>query len=172
MTDPITPPAEADPAPQEGEPPFDAERAKAKISETNREAKALRDRLKAAEARIAEHEQAGQSEIEKAANRAAELEKQLADSQGQALRLQVANEKGLTAKQAARLVGSTAEELTADADDLLSSFAPAEPAAAPAPNPSGQPAERPTPASPDPTTPVVETDPAKLAAAIPRSGLL
>jgi len=41
------------------------------------------------------------------------------------LRLQVALDKGLTGSQAKRLVGSTKEELEADADELLSTWGPA-----------------------------------------------
>lgn len=40
------------------------------------------------------------------------------------LRLRVALDKGLTSKQAARLVGSTEEELAADADEYLSDLKP------------------------------------------------
>lgn len=41
------------------------------------------------------------------------------------LKLQVALDKGLTAFQAKRLVGSTTEELEADADEILQNMAPA-----------------------------------------------
>ncbi|MFJ5103171.1 hypothetical protein [Streptomyces sp. NPDC088554] len=48
-----------------------------------------------------------------------------------ALLLEVAMSKALTSAQAARLQGSTKEELEADADELLATFAPAVPASAP-----------------------------------------
>jgi len=49
-------------------------------------------------------------------------EKRAADAEARALRLEVAAEKGLTLAQAKRLVGSTKEELEADAAELLESF--------------------------------------------------
>jgi len=52
-------------------------------------------------------------------DRLAEIERQAKDSEDRALRAEVANAKGLTAKQAKRLQGGTREELEADADDLL-----------------------------------------------------
>jgi hypothetical protein len=52
----------------------------------------------------------------------AELKQQFEQAQLRALRLEVAAAKGLTPKQAARLQGSTREELEADADDLLATF--------------------------------------------------
>jgi hypothetical protein len=59
------------------------------------------------------------SDTEKTTARAEAAEKKLAELEPRVLRMEVALEKGLTAKQAARLVGSTKEELEADADDLL-----------------------------------------------------
>lgn len=52
-------------------------------------------------------------------DRVAEIEKQAKESEHRALRAEIANAKGLTASQAKRLVGSTREELEADADELL-----------------------------------------------------
>ena len=51
--------------------------------------------------------------------RVAQLEQQGKQSEERALRAEVANAKGLTATQAKRLVGTTREELEADADELL-----------------------------------------------------
>lgn len=51
--------------------------------------------------------------------RVAEIEKQAKDAEDRARRAEVANAKGLTPSQAKRLIGSTREELEADADDLL-----------------------------------------------------
>lgn len=51
--------------------------------------------------------------------RVAEIERQAKESEARALRAEVANAKGLTPNQSKRLVGSTREELEADADDLL-----------------------------------------------------
>ena len=51
--------------------------------------------------------------------RVAQIERQARESEERALRAEVANVKGLTATQAKRLIGSTREELEADADELL-----------------------------------------------------
>lgn len=164
----------ADDAPQEGttdEPsaePFDEARALAKIKESNREAQALRKRLQDAEARLAKIDEDGKSELEKAIARAEAAEKSAADAEAKRLRLQVATDKGLPAGLAARLQGSTLEELEADAAELLESFPPATPSAA---APAGRPVEA-RPASADPTQGPVEMDPAKLAETVPRSSLL
>ena len=52
-------------------------------------------------------------------DRVAEIERQAKAAEERALRAEVANAKGLTANQAKRLIGSTKEELEADADELL-----------------------------------------------------
>lgn len=52
-------------------------------------------------------------------DRVAGIERQARESEERALRAEVANAKGLTATQAKRLVGTTREELEADADELL-----------------------------------------------------
>lgn len=51
--------------------------------------------------------------------RVAEIERQARESEARAMRAEIANAKGLTPSQAKRLVGSTREELEADADELL-----------------------------------------------------
>ena len=51
--------------------------------------------------------------------RVAEIERQARESEERAMRAEIANAKGLTPSQAKRLVGSTREELEADADELL-----------------------------------------------------
>ena len=51
--------------------------------------------------------------------RVAEIERQARESEQRAIRAEIANAKGLTPSQAKRLVGSTREELEADADELL-----------------------------------------------------
>lgn len=80
---------------------------------------------KEAAAKLAELEDGNRSEIEKATAKAAEAERRAQEAEQRALRLEVAAEKGLTAKQAARLQGTTREDLEADADELLADFAPA-----------------------------------------------
>ena len=77
--------------------------------------------------KAAELEQAQLTEAEKATQRAADAEARAAAAELSALRLQVALDKGLTPKQAARLQGSTAEELAADADEFLADLGPSRP---------------------------------------------
>jgi hypothetical protein len=81
------------------------------------------------------------------------------------MRLEVAALKGLTPKQAQRLVGSTVEELEADADELLSSFTPTEPERKP--GPGGQPRER-LAGGGDPTEEPDDFDPRAVASRVPR----
>lgn len=133
---PVTAPAPLTPDDFEEE-EFDAERAKAKITKANQEAKSLRQRLKELEplaAKAKEQEDAAKS-VEQ---RIAEAERRVTDAETRALRLEVAAEKGLTPNQAKRLVGSTREELEADAADLLATFKPN----GQEPTPNGRPKER------------------------------
>lgn len=51
--------------------------------------------------------------------RVAEIERHAKESEARAMRAEVANAKGLTPTQAKRLIGTTREELEADADELL-----------------------------------------------------
>lgn len=94
---------------------------------------------------------------------AAEKRAELAESK--ALRHEVAAAKGLTPAQAKRLVGTTQEELEADADDILETF-PGAPKVTPPPS------DRPKPLAlrggSDPSDEPEETDPRKLAGLIPR----
>lgn len=89
---------------------------------------------------------ADKSESEK---RAA-AERRAEEAEQRALRLEVAADKGLTAGQAKRLVGSTREELETDADEILRDFpTAAKPTTGPKPDPSqgskgNQPPARPT----------------------------
>jgi cell division septum initiation protein DivIVA len=72
--------------------------------------------------KVTETEKANMTEAEKAAHEKAELEKKLASAGEKDLevtRLELALEHGLTKSQAKRLVGKTAEELTADAEALI-----------------------------------------------------
>ena len=168
-----TPPA-ADTGGTDGE-PFDEARAKAKIKKANAEAKALRERLKAAEAaeaKLAELEDAKLGDVERLEKRAQEATARATDAEARANRLEVAVAKGLTPAQAKRLVGTTVEELEADADELLEAFAAAtgdddgdeDPGTPP---PARRPRER-LKAGSNPTTDPVETDPAKLANKVSR----
>ena len=81
--------------------------------------------VKAKAEKFDEVEAASKSEAEKLAEKLAAAEKRASDAERNALRLEVATAKGLTPAQAKRLVGTTKEELDADADDLLATFKPA-----------------------------------------------
>lgn len=56
-------------------------------------------------------------------DRVGEIEKQAKASEDRAMRAEIANAKGLTPNQAKRLIGTTLEELEADADELLKDIA-------------------------------------------------
>lgn len=92
---------------EDGPEPFDSERALAKIRKANAEAKSQRERAKAAEAKAAGAE---------------DLEKRASGAEARALRLEVALDLGLPKALATRLQGDTAEELAADAEQLLALF--------------------------------------------------
>lgn len=70
-------------------------------------------------------ENAGKSDIEKLSAEVTKYKADMEKASRESMRLRVAMEKGLTAKQAARLVGDDEDALRADADDLLSTFRPA-----------------------------------------------
>lgn len=91
--------------------------------------------------RLAEIEEANKSE----AQRAADAEQRAIEAELRALRLEVATEKGLSPAQAKRLVGSTRDELEADAEELLDTFKSTDEPQKPAP--SGKPVERLVPGS-------------------------
>lgn len=60
--------------------------------------------------------------VRKAQDKVREAEAKAEKAESAALRLEVALDKGLTAVQAKRLLGSTKEELESDADELVESF--------------------------------------------------
>lgn len=154
-----TPPAPTDQKPTEpkaGEPPKQAGKPDDKTGKSDdkplgpsgekalheeREArKALEKELKTYEplkkllAAISPEPTNGKTEGEQLAEKFAALEKKVKDAEGAQWRAEVAAEKGLTAAQAARLQGSTKEELAADADALKALF-PSTPGT-PQPDPS------------------------------------
>jgi hypothetical protein len=61
-----------------------------------------------------------------AEQKAADLERRLGEIETQQLRSKIAANHNLTEAQAARLKGSTEDELNADAEELLAAFKPAE----------------------------------------------
>ena len=77
---------------------------------------------KSAADRLAELEESQKSEQQKLLERAEAAERERDEVRTEALRLRIAHEKGLTPRQAARLRGSSEEELVADADALLEEF--------------------------------------------------
>lgn len=88
---------------------LEAERKARRTAE--KELKALRDKVK-------EREDLDKSELERLQDRIAEAAKRAEDAEAKANRYEVAAAKGLTPAQAKRLVGSTREELEADADEM------------------------------------------------------
>ncbi len=72
-----------------------------------------------AAAKLAAIEESQKTEQQKLADRLAAAEKRAADAELAALRADVASAKGIPAALAGRLLGSTREELDADADNLL-----------------------------------------------------
>lgn len=131
------------------------------------------DELRAKAAKLDEQEAASKSELEKATERLAEAEKRAAEAQARADRLEVVVNKALDEEQARRvttaakrLVGSSRDELEADADDLLASFgAPPDPDK---PKPPSRPVED-LKGGGDPSA-APEPDIRKVVADIPRSG--
>lgn len=98
--------------------------------EAEKQRKELEARLKELEPMAAEAQKlkdAKKSEAEKLTEKLTAAERRAAEAEQRLLRAEVAAEKGLTAAQAKRLVGSSKEELEADADDLLASFGPVGP---------------------------------------------
>ena len=81
--------------------------------------------LKAKAAKFDELDQANKTEQERLTERAEAAEKRAAELESQTIRLEVASQNGLSPAQAKRLVGSTREELEADAKELLATFKPA-----------------------------------------------
>jgi chromosome segregation ATPase len=146
--------------------PFDEDRAKAKIAKANSEAANLRRRLKELEplaAKAKELEDASKTETQKAQEALTTAQQRAADAESRLMRLEVAVAKGLTPAQAKRLVGSTKEELEADADELLASFKSDDSGD----RPLRRPVER-LRGGGDPTEEPAETDPEKLAALVRR----
>lgn len=80
------------------------------------------EKAKPAVARVKELEDASKSEAQKLAEDRDTHKGRADKAEAQLMRLTVGLEKGLTPAQAKRLVGTTKEELEADADELLASF--------------------------------------------------
>jgi hypothetical protein len=128
------------------------EKAAADLEPFARKARELEEAGKTAEERIANERDSHRTRADKA--------------ESEVLRLRVALGKGLTATQAKRLVGTTEEELEADADELLASFRPPDPSGKETPA-SGRTKERLRPGAVPDAEPV-ELNPAKLAQMVSR----
>jgi hypothetical protein len=90
------------------------------LHKANKEAETLRLKLK-------EFEDRDKTDSQKIQEERDALKTELGTLTLQSLRRDVADEKGLTPAQARRLVGSTREEMEADADDLITTFPKAKP---------------------------------------------
>lgn len=168
--EPVEPVTDPNPAPPEGDEDevLDVERAKAKIRKANSENQGLRARMKELEEKankFDELENANKSEQQRATEAREAAEKRAIAAEQRALRLEIAAEKGLSPAQAKRLVGSSREELEADADELLETFGTAP---TPADSIPRRPNERLRPGGAGTPAPPEETDPRKLAAKVPR----
>lgn len=165
-TDDTDPDADPDTKPDtKPEPPApsadDVAALKAALKKANDEAAASRHKLK-------ELEDRDKSDGEKLTERITAAEQRAAEAEARAMRLEVGASKGLSPAQVKRLVGTTKEELEADADELLADFAPATGGADDTkPTPDGRPKER-LRGGGDPTEEPEETDPRKLADLIAR----
>ena len=117
---------------------LEAERkARAAAEKRAREAEAkVKEAEDAAEAKVKEAEDADKSEVERLQSQVAELTKTAEAATARADRFEVAVAKGLSLAQARRLVGSTKEELEADADAMRSELGIGD-------EPKGKPAGRP-----------------------------
>lgn len=155
---------EQTPAPEAELSATDKASFEAEIKKKNSEAKNLRDRLVAAEKSLQEFADQGKSDEDKSTERLTTLEKTNSDL----IRENVALSAGLTVAQAKRLSGATREELEADAAEYAAELKGQElPKVEPV---TGKPTENLPRGGGDPETEVEETDPAKLAANVPRSG--
>jgi len=88
--------------------------------------------------KLAEIENANKTEVEKLTERATAAEQRAAQVELASIRNEIALEKGLTPSQAKRLVGSTRDELAADADDLLADLKVSKPSTAPSSDAQGK----------------------------------
>lgn len=157
--DPTDLPAKDEPLGDGGKKALEAERAARKKLED--EIKALRPL--AEQAKKAEDDKKG--EVERLTEQLAAVTRERDDATSTATRYKVGLEKGLSLSRTKRLVGANEEEFAADADELLADLGEPErktPAVQTRPTErlrgGGEPDEAPE-----------ETDPAKLAADVPRS---
>jgi len=127
-----TAPAKDDKGPAGGEKAILADLAKEREArkELQKQIEALSPLTKLAEA-LGVKPEPGKTDVETLTQQVAALQQQQKDAELRAIRLEVAAEKGLTPQQAARLSGSTREELAKDADDLKALFPGTQPPGTP-----------------------------------------
>jgi hypothetical protein len=77
------------------------------------------EEAKQARLKVKEYEDRDKTESERTSEKLSTLEKELTTAQADRVRFEIALDKGLTKSQARRLVGSTREELEADAAQLV-----------------------------------------------------
>lgn len=173
--DPPPEPKPDDPKPDKDNPDAAAEAEKWKALAKKHEARAKENADKAKE--LDALKEGEKTDLQKATETAAEAERRATEAERDAARLKVALKKGLTEAQAKRLLGDTEEELEQDADELLASFKPEEgenegeegenEPEGEKKEPRRRPKERVKPGA-IPSSEPDETDPAKLAEAVPR----
>ena len=114
VTDQATPVAQeaSTPEPAKAELPKEVKDA---LKKANKEAETLRLKLK-------DYEDRDKTDLQKLQEERDSLLAERNSLTLEQMRREVAEEKGLTTAQARRLVGSTREELEADADDVLAAF--------------------------------------------------
>ena len=116
-----------------------AEDLRKALDKARQDAAKYRTKVRELEPLAAEAQQlkdAGRTETERLTERATAAETRAAELEARSTRLEVAFEKGLTPAQAKRLVGSTREELEADADEILRDFPAQTGTRKPAPDPA------------------------------------
>lgn len=155
---------------------WEAEAKKWKAMSRKHEAEAKKNQDAAA--KLADAENADKTEVQRATDKAAAAEARAKAAETRAARLEVAADKGLSPRLAARLMGETREELEADADELLAQLKPGGSSGSgngsgdgkgsgAGPDPRGRPRESlRSGAAPDAEP--EDNDPSKLAAMIPR----
>jgi hypothetical protein len=162
---------ETKPDPDEG---LDAEQLKAELKKARAEAAKRRVEAREAKARAKEYEDQNKTEAQRLEERATTAEQRASTAEATSLRLEVALDKApeemaiaQVRKLARRITGSTKEEMEADAEELFADFAPSSTDDDPRRDPSRRPRERLRPGA-APSAEEEETDPAKLAAKVPR----
>lgn len=138
---------------------------KAKLDKANREARNLRARLKEVDPIVAaakEAEEAQKSELQRISERAQQYEQELTALKRERLVTDIASEAGLPKKLWRRVAGDSEEDIRADIEDLMDGL-PKDVVSL-----SQKPRENLRGGS-IPDEPVVETDPKKIVASIPRT---